>query len=239
MKNKKGSIFGMVISMTLFLSFLVVFYVYFSPQMKIRNEGQDYLNQLFNNLENSMKVNLSVINIKVNLMGTAMGGGGSSVSCFEIDNLPNIIGNISVRDSIDSPVRSDYSSPELKIEKSTNKFFKIYSSKYLDKPSSFSPSLCNVLDSSKYSIGLVKIEKIISEKKILSLNKSFYDNYAELKSNLSIPSNYNFDFIFKGSQTINASRKKEASNIYAVNEKVIYINESGAILPGDLEIELW
>ncbi len=230
MKNKKGSSFGMVISMTLFLSFLVVFYAYFSPQIKIRNnDGQDYLNPLFNNLKNSMEANLSVISIKLNEIQT---------HCFEINNLPNLIGNVSVRNSLNNIIRSSYFYPKLKMKGGRNKFFKIYSSKYLNVENT-PLTTCRILGPSQYSIGLVKTEKIISEKKILSLNKSFHNNYLELKSNLSIPPNYNFDFIFKGSQIINASRKKEASNIYAINEKVIYINESGAILSGDLKVELW
>ena len=228
-KNKKGSHFGMMISFAIFISFLVVFYALINQKTKSKTDQEIYLNKLLSELKNSFKSNISEINIKLN---------ESQSSCFKIDKPIISSNNVTVKDHNKNIVDS-YSDSNYLYINSSDTFFKIY---YSDEFNTNTPMTeCNYLPEQNYTIGLIKTEKKIFEKKIKLVIKEYNENYDELKNNLSLPQDYNFEFSFINSTggILNVTKEKSSQEIFSKKEYISYIDENANHSSGYLIATVW
>ncbi len=102
--------------------------------------------------------------------------------------------------------------------------------------------LNGVLHLEYYEISSKNKRKVISEKKVLKLNESYYKDYLLLKQKIfNLPGrvNFGFDFISSNSQ-IEAQRKIPADlDVFARKERAEILSKDGSLNFADLIIRVW
>jgi hypothetical protein len=98
------------------------------------------------------------------------------------------------------------------------------------------------LNENKYQIASSAADRIISEKRILQLNKSYYEDYDALGKQIGIPSNVDFSFSieFKNGDMINAEMKSAArAEIFSETKSVGVLRKNGATEFARLTVRVW
>ena len=97
---------------------------------------------------------------------------------------------------------------------------------------------------SYYAIGSSNIKEVISEKKFLELNESYYEDYAGLKGerkfNLPPRINFGFSLIFAESDLIAAEKNIPAGlEVYSETQRVEVLRKDGGVNFADLTVKVW
>ncbi len=99
-----------------------------------------------------------------------------------------------------------------------------------------------VINENDYVLGSTREDKIASEKKILELNRSYYEDYLGLKKRFNLPNRANFGFIFafpEGDKIVSESQRPEDSEIFSRGSKVPVLRNNGKISISEFTAEVW
>jgi len=99
-----------------------------------------------------------------------------------------------------------------------------------------------VINESYYQVSSSYKRTILSERKLLELNKTYYSNYANLKNRFSILNANNFDFAvaFSSTDLIKVERTIPGGvEIKAINKRMEVLRENGDIQFADILLRIW
>ena len=236
MKNKRGlGHIEAILAFVLFIGFLIFAFYFFSPFSggnRLLDSSIDYAFREINiNTSIDMESYSVVINNDVNLTG--------SIAGIQI-NTGVSNARVKVEDSQGNEVSSGFSEGIVYFEKPENNFTIIrFSEDFIDGGEESG----TILTEENYSISSSERKKLVSEKKFLELNSSYYGNYLELKKYFNLPNRVDFGFIleFSASDRIVAERPiPENLEVISNRERVEVIrNENGDIVFADLIIMVW
>ena len=237
MKNKKGSHIEMILSFSIFMTFLVFFYFILVPSVKSNESEKISLNNLREKLLEQTKVELNVTTLKIT-------GALTEKDCIKIDKIGKIIelNNLIIRDNIQERGYS-VSGDTLYIKKNSDnlqgKFFKIYSS---DEFPNQDETLngCDNINENEYSIGLTKSESYNSETKINEQITLYNADYKNFKRELNVPAGADFGFIFiNNGDTIREAKIGILSKeVYAERMHILYFDDKANVLSGFIVIQV-
>ncbi len=123
-----------------------------------------------------------------------------------------------------------------------NSLVKVYSSDELKNQSYECDEQNGKMVISKGNIGLIKKERYIFESKILDLNKSYVEDYSELKNEFNLPEINNFAFEFEdseGEKIIESESENIPVSIFTEEIPIKYFNNTGRIKFGKLRVKVW
>lgn len=92
-----------------------------------------------------------------------------------------------------------------------------------------------------YEISTTNSEIEFSEKRILILNKSYYENYYGLKEDFNLPGrvNFGFSFVFADNSIVSEREVPNGLDVYSKVERVEVLRENGQVQYADLVIKVW
>jgi len=121
-----------------------------------------------------------------------------------------------------------------------NKFTTLYFSEEIVE--SAGPSCIPNPDETNYNIASSLTEKVISENRILSLNKSYGEDYSALKNRLNIPADVDFSFsLVLGETKIVAGNSQSGitREIFSETNRMEVLRTSGVPQFGELTVSVW
>jgi len=254
--NKKGTHVGFIISVIIFIGFVIFLLMYLRPSVTESEEQKYLLKTTEEKIEDLASYNLMSFTIKID-DGFSYEGNAGPVNCFFID-VNDIFGDdiqgeerkkIIVKDE-ESAVITQYglssNKKSLVIYHENKKFFKIYQSEHFTAVSNINPSSsgCVEVPEENYLIGLVRNKDYIFHKGILEL-KDRYDStgYGVLKTELEVPDINDFGFKLKDSakvEIIDATKEIRGNNpVYADEKLILYVDDIADLNQGWLYVEVY
>ncbi len=230
--NKKGTHVGVILSLVIFVSFLIFLYIVIEPALRTPEGKQSLIDSLKLRLPEEFSADLTTVTISAT---------PDSADCLQIDN--TVLGvselNASVKDGGGALVDFENTGNYLIIDWTGNQdFFKIYYSEeeFKDYSSSFTCSNTEII-----IVSSLKTEKKIFETKIVSFISLYESNYGEIKEVLKIPSGdeFSFSFTYSNGTVISPIEENPSVNIYAENINIQYIDKEANINSGILTIRVW
>ncbi|MEA3414257.1 MAG: hypothetical protein U9Q99_01900 [Nanoarchaeota archaeon] len=225
-KNTKGSHVGIVLSFTIFITFLVFTYAILGPIIVKDGERGNSLNEL----ENLIKEEISKNVFSIRLYDSSSAGG-----CISIDKPSNNFENESfiVLNSSETELNSAIESTKLLIE-SGNNFIKGYFSEDIFEDTNASLSGCTATNYDS-----ILNETKIVEKKILEIIYQSVYNYSSFQEKLGV--NYEFEILFDYKNgTIIGERKGDIKeDIFAKTLNIEYLDLKAKKKIGDIILRIW
>lgn len=242
--DKRGSHVGMILSFVMFVTAILFLYEIMNPLSKSDEEKEKLIEQLKMSLEKPLKINLTTVTLSVE---TVIPPPKNCISfesdIFKIDsNLTNhLVKNISGK-IIKSKIKGD----EIQIEKAET--IKIYFMEGIDRNILDADGKCQELkypdQQNKDFVFTLSKNKVYSESKInefienLSSNEEFYH---ETKESFFLPSNSEFNLIFRytNNSLIGEEKNITNTNVFVEEYPITYINSSADINSGFLSVFVW
>jgi hypothetical protein len=229
MKNQKGvSGIEMIISFTLFITFVLFIFTYMSPLSMPASRA------LLNDLENSVMENASV---NVNTTGFAINT-LIDKPCFSIDE--NLAGKF-ITDSKGNEISSNQ---QKNITYSGEKFYYINSAGIAGNYTPLNAGCVKLSKGAGYSLSVERAEKIYYNKSLANMKILYDNNYSRLKSDLKFPAGSDFSIIVLDSnQQEIISMKKTAPRVNVLSKEFpaeILSDENGIkIIKGYVRLLVW
>lgn len=185
-KRAQGHV-EMILSFIIFLGFLLVMFIFIAPKS---------VNQVsYVSLDSVETLILENISIDYQYIALILNSSNSDTKCFTVNNNLSISNNTLVLDENGKLVDSlnKYSAKKIEIKPITSspRLYKIYFSDSFAK--SNNPTGCKDFKESDYTFGVLTLENSVLFENLVLLNKTYFENYAQLKSGLKI--NDDFEFI--------------------------------------------
>ena len=238
--NKRGlNHIEMMLSFLIFIGFIIFALYFFSP-FKASRLVESSASYITSELNKNLSVSIESYSVKMDV--TSISGNGG-ISLTGIDSSKNVradngkgtkISSERNGDSIDF-VKSEVFSSNPQNAFAIFKFSEDFS------PESLSPDGAP-LASDKYSIVSTESSSIISEKRILLLNSSYYQDYSGLKKHFNLPNRVNFGFLFKFDSGESIESQKEIQSgveVYSNVKRVEVMRSDGSIVFADFVIRIW
>ena len=249
MNNKKGSHVGMMISFTMFITFIVFIYAIIQPVTKADQGKEAIVNYIERKLVENISSNLTIISVRI--------GANPASNCVNFSDLFMLseaspsFDRVIVKNSTQQIQTAYYSdSPnqaaDLNVDRASNTdtVFKIYLSNEFDEVA-IPTGACEDLDHiTEYNITSVsKSNNYIFENKINDLNATYHAAYNQLKQDLGIPETQDFGFVFKRSDNTNITAMPnyiERTSIAVKDIPVQYVSDETAYVGlGFISIRVW
>jgi hypothetical protein len=230
MNKKKADHIEIILAFIIFISFILFALYFFNPSSDRSVDSS--LSFTFNEIERNISTELKTYSVKLNIDKI-----GGPIVAVEIDeeNGKNVIVENYYGKKLDSSKSGD--KVWIKHENYNFTFIK------LSEDISVSNKFNSVLDVKKeeYNISSVISDKLISEKRVIELNRSYYSDYERLKAFFNIPRNSNFAFIleFDGKKIIGEKNIPSSLDVYSDNKRVKILNKDGGTSFGYLTIKIW
>lgn len=240
--NKRGSHVGMILSLVIFVTFLIFLYTTLEPIIKVQKDKQALLDYLKVELTERFSSNLTTASIGINKTAPQ--------TCIILDDF--------VKDtemSLKLIVKDDLTGQILKanvsqtgndlfiIKQETDVFFKVYDSpKFEELEKVMEIQGCKLLENEKdYTIGLIRTNKYLFESNIINLIDEYNSRYIDLKEELKIPlgSGFGFSFIYSNGTIIKTEEKNVSTNVYAQETPIRYVDDQANINSGFISIKTW
>jgi|SRR3989344_3604717 len=232
MKKKGASHIEVILAFVLFIVSLSVLFYFFNPvnNTDVANSALDYL---FREIVQENSVQLDIYSIKIN-----SSLGMPDVITLEINNIP-MEENVSAETYDGIRLNSEREGNFVYLEHKNKEFIYLKFSEEFDN--SWKASQASNLDYSYYQLGLLNSRKILSGKRIVDLNYSYYQNYNSLKEILGVPSGVDFAFSLDfGDKKIEAQNLvPNGLQVYSKTEKLEVGMDSGDIGFADLSVRVW
>jgi len=243
--NKKGSHVGMILSFTLFITFILFLYTISKPALETNSDKKTICGKIESLLIQNTSSNLTTITVvikqkpgdreSVELRGFLIISGLTFIPQFIIKNRDSRI--LDSYHKIPESVIVDRTSTDETV-------LKVYHSKEFSSLSESEGSASvKIRDNPEgYNIGSMTLDKYIFESQIEKLITFYDENYEQLKINLLVPSGIEFDFSFKKSDdTIMAPsiERLRSNNVYSEETPVQYVDENAIIQSGFINIQVW
>jgi len=240
--NKRGSHVGVILSLVIFITFLVFLYTTVEPIIKTQKDKEALLNYLETELSTRMSSNLTTVSIGINKTAPQ--------TCVQLDNFVQET-EISLRlivkdDETGEILKANVSQNEIDlfiIKGTESDFFKVYDSpEFEELEKVVGISGCKFLENGKdYTIGLIRTSKYLFESKILNLMDEYNIGYEGLKEELKIPpgSEFGFSLTYDNGTIIRTEEKNISISIYAKEIPIRYIDDKANINFGFMNIRVW
>lgn len=242
-KNKIGSHVGVIISFVIFITFLVFLFVILKPSLEVAEEKEATLNNIESLFFEYLNSNLTTISLNIDNDVTLTGQNCLKFNSVESISATGLEGNnLYVKNLANTNVGFYWqtSGSNLLTENSgQNKFFKIYASDEISSQQN-TLSICQNIGVSDYSVGIVKTENGIFEKKILETMQFYKIDYSALRQAIGISSSeFDFDFVYNNGTIISAGGVNHQTDIFAKEIPINYFNSSLNNNAGSIIIKTW
>jgi hypothetical protein len=232
-KNKKGSHVGMVLSFTIFITFLIFAYIIIGPPAIFKNEIKYTIEPIKKNVFEKLFEEIIIIRA----YDTDNSGG-----CIQFDiNNPFTLSQVLVKNSNGIEINSSLSGETISIEGGQG-FMKIYlSNSSFEKENTWTGDSCVTISPKN-----ILEEERITEKKIINLINLTENHYDEAKEYLNIRKNeFSLHFMYNNSHIIGKEKvlvdgiEEIKTNIYARTFKIDYLDINGEEKIGGFIIKTW
>lgn len=217
----------MILSFVIFIGFLVLALYFFNPLKADR-----LLSSSVYYAEDEIIDRLSINIESYSVVLEESGGGALRIP---IEN-PNGW-NVRVETNNGTSLASEYDEDEVIFDNpGGNNFVKIMFAE--DFPAG---SVSGSVGEVEHTIASFDEREVLSEKRALELNESYYSSYVELKQEFNLPGRIDFSFqiIFDGGE-ISAQREiPDGLDVFARDKRVEIIRQDGSIEFADLNVKVW
>ena len=226
-KNKKGAAHvEIILSFAIFIGFLIFLIVVFKP-FQFRGGGDVYLDTLERGISSYAAVEVNSFAIRLNQ---------SSTGCFWFEDSST---NVSARNMSNAPVDAKSENGKVYIN-GQGDFFYIYSSPAFSE-TAFDLTAC--MEKANYTLGLTRSISALSDAKLEELKSRVENDYAALKTELSLPASKEFTFGVRSTQdelilTVSKNIPKGV-NVFARNIPVQVAYENRTLVYAILNIQTW
>lgn len=249
MLDKRGSHVGMIISFTLFITFITFIYTIINPVVNTGEDKEALLEYVEDKILENISSNLSIISLTINEASNP------GTTCIELEKFftlsastPN--SGILVKDE-DNQIQTPYYNEEylddIKVNRANSDitFLKFYISNRFDNAQDTSPE-CTAIDEDGYNISLVSKLNYIFEEDLNNLVE-YYNNesdkfYQDLKNRFVIPNSTDFAVSFRLSNGEELVAEKEIPskvNVYVKETPMLYVNGNADVMSGFIKIKIW
>lgn len=234
-KNKKGSHIGIILSIVIFVGFLIFLYVIMGPAIKPQKDKQALLDSLEIRLLEQVSSDLTTVTMSISNSYTPIGNCISIAHVEEVGELDSI-----VKDEDGNPVNSNPGT-NLDIDWTGGRFFKIYYSEESFDDFPLSNGCDNPVINSDYFINSIKTNEKIFETKILTLISLYEGDYGYVKELLRVPegNDFSFNFTYNNRTNIGTVKQIPLVNVYVEEIPVQYVNREANLEPGAITIKVW
>lgn len=229
-KSKKGAHIGIVLSIVMFIGFLVFLYVIISPAIKPQKDKQALLDSLEIRLFEQVSAEFTTVSISTS---------AETYDCLEINKA-----NLDIGDNLNAFAK-DYSGNAIYFNDGTDytridlkDFSKIYYSE-----EAFASSVEGSCESStsSYMVKSIKTNEKIFETKIIALISLYETDYEDVKELLKVPegNDFSFNFTYNDKTNIGTVKQIPSVNVYAEEIPVQYVDTEANLEPGAITIKIW
>ena len=240
--KKRGSHVGVILSLAIFVTFLVFLYVAIEPLIKIQKDKESLLDYLEVELTERFTADLTGVTVGIDK--------SVSQTCIQLEELINnaeLSFKLIVKDGqLDRILESNISQDGNDLfvaTPQTNVLFKIYESEEFAELNRISLSGCRNLQEGMngYNIGLIRTNEYIFESRILDMIEEYNAGYEGLKEELRIPpgSGFGFGLTYTDRTKVKTKEKEISTSIYAEEIPIQYIDREANINFGFLNIRVW
>lgn len=233
-KNKKGSHVGIVLSFTLFITFLIFAYIIIGPPTTLRTEKKYVIESIKSVISEKLPEDIIVARVYDD---------NSSSKCvnFSFDDSFDELTAI-VKNSLGEEVGSEISGNNILIEGAEG-FVKVYlgNNSFENETSWANIDPCNSVTADN-----ILKEKRITERGIINLIDLTNNSYDEAKKYLEVRgSEFSIQFVYDDSTVLGDERiivngfEQIKTDVYARTYKINYIDLHGEEKIGELIIKVW
>ncbi len=230
MINKKGSHLGTILSMVLFIGFLIFLYVIAAPLLRTQQDFNPLLDSLEVKLLNQFYANLTTV--------TATTLVAPIGNCMEITHPPDNIGDNFIAKDINGDLINTFDTgSSLQLEwPQTNNFYKIYYSPETFNLNSFIP-----LDCGEGEIKAIKMNEKVFVNKINDFIDIYNEDYEDAKSliNFTATNDFGFNFTDVNGNMIGTNEKDITRNVFVKEIQILYVDSNAGVAPGILAVRVW
>lgn len=95
-------------------------------------------------------------------------------------------------------------------------------------------------EESYYDIASYDTDELMSEKKLLDLNKSYYEDYQSLKDSFNIVgANFGFSLVFANDVIISEKPIPEGLDVFSESKRIEVLRKNGEIVFADFSVKVW
>ena len=225
-KSKKGVHVGVVLSIVMFIGFLVFLYVIMSPAINPQKDKQAILDSLEIRLLEQVSANFTTVSIS------------TSAVCLKINKTDLDASGLNA-------FAKDYSGNDIYFYDSAGNtivnpenLFKIYYSE-----EEFDESVAGSCDTPTdiYIVKSIKTNEKTFETKILALISLYGSDYEDVKELLRVPegNDFSFNFTYYNKTNIGTTKQIPSVNVYAEEIPVQYVDRRANLEPGSITIKIW
>lgn len=182
--NRSQGHVEMILSFVIFIGFVVAMFFFLNPT---KENKVNYVS--LDSVENILLDNLSV---NYNYIAVILDSPQDQP--FSVQNNFDISKEILVIDEKNNIVQStnDYSALKINIQPKSGSNARLYKIYFSDVFNSYPAGNFNLLDRTQYNFGVLTLEKSVLWENINLLNKSYIEDYLQLKKNLKIKEDFEF-----------------------------------------------
>ncbi len=244
MENKKGTHVGIVLSLVLFVAFLVFIYAILGPAIEVQKNRQLAIDHLELSIVERSTSNFTIVAFS---MSDTYDYNGENYPgfCIDIDHLIDYKDlNHTVKDENDVIINSYSSDTLLELPWDTPiDFFRVYyTNESLVEHNMDNRHNCQVLTlDTHYFIESVNSDEKIHDMKIKALINEYNQHYEDLKEGFDIPfeTEFGFNFTYNNGTSIGPTMDTAAPEIYVQDFTIEYVDTEAHINPGTLSIITW
>lgn len=215
-----------ILSFVLFFTFVSIAFYFFSP-LKASKLADSSLPYAFSDIE--MNTSVEIISYSVKIVN------GQNKIAVEIADAPE--GNVRVENYDGEVLPSRRNGNSVYFERDGSDFVFIkFSEDFL--PSSFTNSGNNA----NYELASRSSKRVISEKRLLELNKSYYSDYLNTKRRLNIPDSVDFSFslAFPDGKIIKTEKDAPVGQqVFSDIKRKEVLRENGDSLFSEIQVKIW
>jgi len=225
-----------IISFIIFITFVAFAIFLFNP-LKDSNITNSALPFTVNEIIKNTSVDLTIYSIKINKNAIPL---NQKIIAIDLQNIlteeqvrvESYTGQVLRSKKEGNIIYFDFSNEEFVLVKS-GKDFLPYSPIFTEKPA---------INENYYAVASSSREKIVSEKRLIELNDSYYKNYEELKNNLKIPGQTNFGFSVRFTEQNNIIAQNQIPqgiDIFSYSKRTEILRVNGESKFTEFEVKIW
>lgn len=233
-KKSQGHI-EMILSFTIFLGFLIVLFIFLNPFIDKKTT--------YSSLDKTETILLENISAEYEHIALILKNSRPDTNCFSVANSFNISSNTLIIDENNKIVGSLNTGSVIYITPNSvsPRLYRIYFSN--DFINLTSQKSCTTLPASTYSFGVMTIEKSVLSENLNILNRTYLEDYNNLKSELSLTKDFEF-IIYNLNQSkvlfdTTGLHKIKSSDVLARDIPLRIINKSGYKSDILLNLRVW
>ena len=226
MKCKRGSHVGVIASFSIFILFLVGFYLATEPALKLNKDKEALLQYLEGKINEEFSGNLTTV-----LISNLSGGSCGNLSTERVE-VP--LGSYAlVKDNTNTVIASEFRSNSLFIDNNfAGEYLKVYYSNVPFTITQTTDSGCDV----------PAIESIRNSQEIFQAKiEQGIGNFSFFKSKLNFPdeSQFSISFQYNNGTIISAGEMNVTQNVFEEEKNMQYTDNNANSLAGKLAIKVW